>query len=221
MRLGKVFIASVAACSAVATSASAAITAFWQQNPITPAAIAASPVLANSQSWSLHVTTDGDWASAGMRAVLPSGTFFNHGFGGNTRPNPNLVSAAAGLPYDTYVSGPGDSGDPDDPNNNPPGLLGGHPAGSTQSLSGATFSASWFNLTPDPGGTYEIARLTFPNNVLPQIFWEGNPPSLPNSSSTSQVNPDSFTIIPQIIPEPASLGLLAAVGLLAVRRRND
>ena len=211
--------ASAALVGAVTSAAPAAITAFWQQNPITPAAIAASPILGSSQSWSLHVTTDGDWASAGMRAVLPSGTFFNHGFGGNTRPNPNLVAAAAGLAYDTYVTGPGDSGDPDDPNNNPPGLLGGHPAGSTQSFSGSTFSASWFNLTVDAPGTYEIARLTFPNNVVPTIFWEGNPPALPNSSNTSQVNPTSSTIIPQI-PEPASLGLLAAVGLLAVRRRK-
>jgi len=220
MRRLSLYTACAIVCAATAGSASAAITAFFRQNPITPAAIAASPALANMQSWSLMVNTDGDWASAGVRLTLPAGnSYFNHSFGGNTRPNPNLVAAAAGLAYDTYVTGPGDSGDPDDPNNNPPGLLGGHPAGSTQSFSGATLSASWFNLTVDAPGTYEIARLTFPNNVIPTIFWEGNPPSLPNSSNTSQVNPTSTTIIPQI-PEPASLGLLAAVGLLAVRRRK-
>ena len=90
----------------------------------------------------------------------------------------------------------------------------------SQSLSGGLFSASWFNLTVDAPGTYEIARLTFPNGVLPQILWEGNPPTLPNSSHTSQVNPSQSVIIPDPIPEPASLGLFAAVGLLSARRRR-
>jgi hypothetical protein len=218
MRLGKLFIAMAIACGAMATSASAALSAFWQNNPISAAAISNDPLLASMQSWSLMVThTDGDWASAGLRATLPAGrTFYQHSLGGNTKPNPAFVSLFAGLAYDTYVTSPLDTG-----TSGAPAIIGGHPASPTSDFGGTTgvFSVSWGDTSTNQPGTYEIARLTFPQDVLPTIFREGNPPSLPNTSNTSQVNPDATVFIPDI-PEPASLGLVAAAGLLALRRRN-
>ena len=221
MRLGKLFIAGAVACGATATSASAALSAFWTQNPISAAAITNDPVLASMQSWSLKVThTDGDWASAGLRATLPAGSvYYHHSLGGNTKPNPAFVALFPGLEFDTYVTSPLDNG-----STGAPAVIGGHPASPTADFGGTTgvFSVSWGDLATNPPGTYEIARLTFPNGVIPTIFREGNPPSLPNTSNTSQVNPDQTVFIPDIaIPEPASLGLVAAAGLLALRRRND
>jgi hypothetical protein len=63
----------------LAPVAEAQLTAFWQRVPITPAAIAEDPTLAGMQSWDLKVTANGNWASAGLRAVLPDAlTFYNH-----------------------------------------------------------------------------------------------------------------------------------------------
>jgi hypothetical protein len=161
--------------------------------------------------------TDGDWASAGLRATLPGGsTFYQHPLGSNTRPNPAFVSLFAGLEFDTYVTSPLDTG-----TSGAPAIIGGHPASPTSDFGGTTgvFSVSWGDTSTNQPGTYEIARLTFPQGVAPTVFYEGNPPSLPNSSNTSQVNPTNTVIIPQI-PEPATLGLAAAAGLLALRRRK-
>jgi hypothetical protein len=57
-------------------SARGSITAFWQQVTITPAAITNDPALANMQCWDLMTTTTGNWASAGVEAILPAGSFF-------------------------------------------------------------------------------------------------------------------------------------------------
>jgi len=214
MRLGKLVLATAVATGAMATSASAAITAFWEQNTITAAAIGNDPALAAMQSWSLKVTTVANWASAGLEVVLPAGkNFYNNALGGNTKPNPALVAAFPALAFDTYVSAPGDTG-----TGGAPAILGFFPEAPGPGDFGGTtgrFSVSWGDLVNDPGGTYEIARLTFPSDVaIPQLV---NP-----LSQTTEVNPETTVQIPNIdvIPEPASLGLLAAVGILGLRRRS-
>ncbi len=206
--------ASAAVLGLAATTASAAITVSWAPVTISAAAIAQDPALANMQTYDLVATTDGDWASAGLRATLPAGqNFYNHAFGGNTKPNPALVPAFAGLAFDTYVSGPGDTGAA-----GAPAILGGFPEGDPVSMAGNHLSVSWGDLVPDAPGTYQIARLTFPRGVLPDIL-NNDPQTVPNPSRTSQVNPDSTVFIPDI-PEPTTLGLVAAAGLMALRRRK-
>ena len=76
------------ALTAFGAPARADLTACWRHNPITPEAIADVPALAGMQSWSAMVTnTDGLWASAGLRAVLPGAlTFYRHPVGGLFRP---------------------------------------------------------------------------------------------------------------------------------------
>jgi hypothetical protein len=223
MRLGNAILAA-AACGVMASSASAALTAQWVQNTITPAAITADPQLANMQSWSLRVTnTDGHWASAGLRATLPAGGVFyqtpaTRG-GGDTHPNPAFFPVFPEVEFDTYVSSARNQA-----GSNAPAILGAYPENDPpQSFGGATdaipgrFSVSWGDpqATSGPGpGTYEIARLTFPTGMIPTINPAGQP-----ASQTSQVAPDQTIEIPPI-PEPGSLGLLAAAGLLAIRRRQ-
>jgi hypothetical protein len=212
----------LAACAAVlllvASNATAAITATWVNNPITPAAITNDPVLANMQSWSLRVTTDGNWASAGLEVILPAGlTFYNNALGGSTKPNPAIVAAFPAVAFDTYVSGPGDLGG----GTGAPAILGFFPEQPGPGDFGGTtgrFSVSWGDLVNDPPGTYEIARLTFPSSV--DVSGAGYPVN--PTSKTSQVNPDSTVLIPNVgpVPEPTSLGLLAVAGLLAMRRRS-
>lgn len=223
MRLGKAFLAA-AACGVMASSASAALTAEWVKNTITPAAITADPALASMQSWSLRVTnTDGHWASAGLRVTLPAGNVFyqtpaTRG-GGDTHPNPAFFPVFPEVEFDTYVSSARNQAGA-----NAPAILGAYPenqppqsfGGATDAIPG-TFAISWGDpqATSGPGpGTYEVARLTFPNAV-------GAGDWVLDTSQTSQVAPDSTITVPEIpIPEPASLGLLAAAGLLVTRRRS-
>jgi hypothetical protein len=188
------------------------------RNTISPAAIAADPLLANMQSWSLVATTDGNWASAGMEAILPAGnTFYNPALGGNFRPNPAIVAAFPNIEFDTYVSAPADTG-----TGGAPAVLGFFPeAPGTGDFGGTSgrFSVSWGDLVEDAPGTYQIARLTFPIGVIPNVRNLDPDPNQVNPSRTSQVNPASDVVIPDI-PEPASLGLVAAAGLLGLRRRR-
>jgi hypothetical protein len=150
---------------AAPSTASAVIVANWQPNTISPAAIADNPALASMQSWSLMVTHgDGDWGSAGVELTLPAGNaFFQHSFGGNTRPNPALTTVFPSLAYDTYVSSPGDTGSA-----GAPFILGPFPpaAGSGQ-LGPQRLSVIWGDFVATPPGTYEILRVTFPNSAFP------------------------------------------------------
>ena len=50
---------------------------------------------------------------------------------------------------------------------------------------------------------------------MPDVINSPDNPPQGNSSRTSQVNPDSTVEIPDI-PEPTTLGLVAAAGLLAL-----
>ena len=224
---------ALAGAALVATDASAALTASWVQNTISAAAKAADPALNTMQSWSLRVTnTDGHWASAGLRAQLPAGNSFYQTpparTGGDTHPNPTLFAVFPDVEFDTYVSSARNQ-----LGANPPAVLGAFPENDPpQSFGGATdpvpgrFSVAWGDpqATSGPGpGTYEITRLTFPTSVNPAdiVVNVNNVGQGGNWSRTSQVSPDQTIEIPDlIIPEPASLGLVAAAGLLALRRRK-
>jgi hypothetical protein len=207
--------------STIASTTSAALSVSFRSNPITAVAIAADPVLANMQSWSILVTnTDGHWASAGLRMTLPPG----HSFyqtpaargGGDTHPNVAFDPHFPDLEFDTYVSSARNQ-----TGQNAPAILGPYPetqppqsfGGPTDPIPG-TFSVSWGDpqATQGPGpGTYEILRFTFPRTVTPDIYWQ---------SQTSQVAPDQTIFI--IIPEPPAAGafILGAAGMLTVRRRG-
>jgi hypothetical protein len=116
--------------------------------------------------------------------------------------------------FDTYVTPPGK-----DVGAVPP-IFGGFPLSEPFSLGGSLVSATWGDLVNDAPGTYQIARLTFPLGVIPNVINiadVGPNPTL--FSNTSQVTPDATVEIPDI-PEPTTLPLVAAAGLLALRRRT-
>ena len=182
---------------ASAAQARAAITASWHPITISAAAIADDPVLANMQSWDLRVTTDGNWASAGLRLTLPAGnTFYKHAPRRQHEAEPGVLPDCAGAGVSRRTSPRRRTLRPVAP----PAILGGFPEGSPQSLGNSSaalpgvFSTSWGDLVTDPPGNYRIVRVTFPQGVIPQTH---------ELSNTSQVNPDSTTLL-YIIPEPAA-----------------
>jgi hypothetical protein len=181
------------------------ITAFWQRATITPEAIADDPQLANMQSWDLMTTTTGDWVFAGLRAQLPPGSYFYRHLSGSFKsPSPAAVAIAPALAFTTHVNTPNDDG-----LNNPNTLLLGGFKDEPMQLGEDTgvFSVSWGDLNADVPGTYQIARLTLPQEVLPSIE-DHNPP--PN---TGQVLPHGSALIPNI-PEPSTPAVLATLALL-------
>lgn len=194
------------------SNARASITAFWQRVTITPAAIMDDPTLADFQCWDLKVTITQNWLSAGMRAILPSGMFYNHPFGGNVPPNPALFGLIPALEFDTYVSGNSDNG------NNTTIILGGFPETQPLSLSGNLISCSWSDLIPDTPGTYRIARLTFPLGTIPNVININDVGPQGRWSETTQGNPITTIEIPDI-PEPTALGVLTTAGIVLRRYR--
>jgi hypothetical protein len=204
-------------CTVASSLAHAELTAHWRHNPITAAAIAADPLLAGMQSWSLIVThTSGHWASAGVRASLPSGLTYYHTpptrGGGNAHPTPAMTATYPDLEFDTYVSSARNQ-----LGANPPALLGAYPGSPPPSLGGASdpipgrFTVAWGDpqATSGPGpGTYEVLRLTFPQGALPAVY---------PFSQTNQVNPDMGVLIPPI-PEPGTAILLLVSGTIGLCR---
>jgi hypothetical protein len=194
------------------THSFAALTAFWQPVAISAAAIAHDPALANMQSWNLMVTTDGNWASAGVRLDLPAGnTFYKNALGAMTKPNPAFFPIAPSLEFTTYVTAPADTGA-----GGAPAILGYFPEefgpgslGDSASTRPGQFSVSWGDLVTDPPGVYQILRITFPQGVLPEIH---------PLSQTSEVNPDNTFLIGGRIPEPSTLTLLAGLAVLRLTR---
>ncbi len=194
----RVLASAAAASVGLSSAAFATITATWQTVPISAQAIASDPLLASMQSWDLIVNVNdiGDWGSAGLRVDLASGLFYQpQTFNGNTRPTQSVINANPNVAYDTYVTGPEDNG-----TTGQPVILGGHPAdpasfgGANDPLPG-TFSVSWGDLFTSAPGTYQIARLTFPQGIQ-TLTLEG--------SFVSQTEPFEAADIPAIPFVPAT-----------------
>jgi|SRR5688572_25929859 len=201
-------ITVVCAVLGVCLPARAELTAFWRNNPITPAAIADDPTLAAMQSWSVMVAnTEGMWGATGLRAMLPTTeVFYRNTSGNNTRPSAAQIAGHPALAFHTYITSVHDLGG----GLNSPTILGPFPenqppvsfGGPADAIPG-TFSVTWgdpFGRLHAPGA-YEYARLTFPAGMLPTI----HPQSL-----ALYYNPQQTVLIPTSIPEPVFSGLAVA-----------
>jgi hypothetical protein len=156
----------------------------------------------NTYDLVVDVSAGSDWASAELRGVLSSGTFFNHAFGTNTAPNAALVPSFPALAYDTYITAP---------NNTLPSTQLPHPIdGAGSPIFTATLtSAAWADFTNTGSGTFTIARLTTTADAVGTFSGQ-----VVEAGATSGV-PFSLTV-----PEPATLGLLGLSTLALGRRRR-
>src|SRR5436190_1796888 len=126
--------------------------------PISSAAIAADPNLANYKTYDVKVTVDpGEkWISMDLKATLTAGNFYNvdDAHGGSTIAIPELWSRFPNAEFDTFVSKSGFQ---------KPIILGEY---QPTIANGGVFkdketNVSFGSLPPDTGtGTFTVARLT-------------------------------------------------------------
>jgi len=169
-------------------------------------------------SWDLVVTIEGDdaWTVAGGAAVGEPWLVLVEGatvyqapmFGNDVQPMPAFFVVFPDLEWDsfytTHLGWPNTTGDPP-----PQGVLPGFAFGPEDTAT--ELNADWF-WTPDQNfypGTFTIARAT----VIPESPWRGVVDVQVGSLDTP---PELYHFI---IPEPASLALLALGGLALLRRR--
>jgi hypothetical protein len=218
--LAGVFIALVTAPSALGTAQP-----YYVQVPISAAAVAADPSLANYNCWDVRVALSGTpvdhFTVADFESILSSGSFYSPPGGGDIPVSPTPPSLA----YDTFVTLPGfavgmnpqliyipGSGDMLQPGSN----VAKFPrAGEQQSQ----FSVVWG--TPDHSlqplnGDYLIAQLTVSKDAAgPVVGYIGA-----SSSSLPQFAPSGFFsngVI--VVPEPATVGAIMIAALFLYRGR--
>ena len=213
MRVGKMLVAA-AAVGALSSAANAALTASWVNVPNGGISDGSGANLAGSQTFDLIANLDvgDDFQSMRIFSDPPAATtFFQHSFGSggpnHGPPNTALIPAFPALAFDSYFDDNGNFtvlGSTDGTNDlPPPGIF------STTDI--AVAGGDLISVTT--GGPLRLMRLTFfgpTPDFLGRIF------SLQNSVGIP---------VPQIggggvIPEPATLGLLAGAGLLGLRRRS-
>lgn len=215
MRLSK-SLCVLAGISACASTASAAIVPFWRVNPITPAALAASPQLANAISVSLMVELTGGslFNVAGLDLsgipLLSGVQYYNHFLGADTIPTNALFPIFPDLEFDSYVATTAAySQQP-----SIPGRLNG--TGAAQVGTDGQYNVAW-GATPNTGGTgsIEIARVTM-LGFFPQI---SIPIPITNGLVADGLNPNVNVPLPPLpLPEPMSFAI-AGLGVLALRRK--
>jgi hypothetical protein len=194
----------------------AQITTTFVPVPISPAAIAADPTLANYQTWDLRVNIPQGqhWGFSGFEANLTAGQFYNHEFGGRT-PQPQLWSAFPQLRYDTFVTQAANPND--DSTFIAPTITSGFPNPPLQVVFIDQRISIVYHAQPGPGvagpGAFTIARLTFRDDSVGTIV--GDSVARP----TGLVVPFAFTIP---VPEPAGAAcVLSAAWALCARRHRS
>jgi hypothetical protein len=144
----------------LASSARAALTISLQEIPITPAAIANDPNLANFVCVDLVVNNSPPNAFnvAGMiTEPITPGFFYQHPFGGLTRPSPALVNLFPAVGFDSYITTPAEilfGTTPDSP--------GGYTGTQGTRMTDSQLNVVWGSPPPPQVfGEFHIARITF------------------------------------------------------------
>lgn len=210
-------IATVALVCAAATAPSfAAPTTTLVQVPISPAAIAADPVLANHQTWDLRVNVDPGhtWSATGFTVRLSNGRFYNPAIG-SQGPLPHVWDLFPHLRHDTFIT---HAARPEEPSTFAlPLIQSGYPyppvtpwVFNDEEMS---LIYTWTAAQSSGPGTFTVARLTIPNGATGTLVGESH--QFRFQTTTTEILP--FTLF---IPEPSGAAALATFATLARSRRK-
>ena len=144
-------------------------------------------------AWEMQVTTDTDWTNAQLHILLTQGSFVYD-------EPPGFCLAAPGLcpPPLTRVI--------------PPNLIGPATATDTE------FGASWFDVANNGPGTFTIAQIVMTQDAEGSLF--GKVYDVETAGTGVPIGLEYSAISNGMIPEPATLSLLATGGLIMLRHKR-
>ena len=161
----------------------------------------------------LVITTDSDWLGAQL-VVQPDATgLIYQDDMGNTNPqspNPAFFSAFPTLEFDTYVT----DGNLGQSVSTTGAVDLGGPASAI--FDGDELSIAWYTDATDNIGTFVAARVTLADTA--GGTWKFLATAFP--AEGPRVELMDGTIVGGVMPEPATMGILALGGLIALKRRR-
>ncbi len=171
--------------------------------------------------YDMMVTVDTDWTNSRLSITLTSGHFYNESLAGtDTERDPRDYQFVPELEWDTYAATP--SGFLVTATFTPGSQFGQNPNTSDPAMGNTVIAAGWFDAVNTGSGTHKIARLTISPDASGEIAgttFDANPGSPdPRFASFDGM----YTITGgHIVPEPATLSLLALGGLAVMRRKRQ
>ena len=151
----------------------------------------------------MRVNSDTDWTNSRLDIALSAGSVYNHGFGSNAYPNQSLVASFPDLAYDSYCTVP----------NNLDVTFAG-----TITIAGQTVGASWADTAVGDSGEWVVAQITLTTDAVGTV--EGKSYDVETAGTGVDFSPDWWVDGGKIIPEPATLTLLALGACLPLFRRK-
>ena len=188
----------------MAVTANAAITGYFDGGTAAVTPTTQLPVVVNL----MLVDTDTDWTNAYLNITLSAGSFFEEAtFGTDTEPNPALIPVFPDLAYDSYLDTPAAY----------PSVASFAPG---KVISPTVYDVSWFddpNFPDGPGVGQQIAQLTLTPDAQGTVY------GIVFDIDTAGVGVEvlGYSVVDgHIVPEPATLALLASGGICVLLRKK-
>ena len=159
--------------------------------------------------WNMMTDVGSDWTNARLDLILTSGTLFQQPptlLGSDTEPNPALFPGFPDVEWDTYVTTPGGWAAP-------VGFAGDPPY-----MGDTSITASWFDSVVGTGGLYKIAQIALSSDAAGTIT--GKVYDVHNAGEGVPLPAELYIADGEIVPEPATLVLLAIGGIGALLRKR-